>query len=47
MGGLSPLHWIAIYVLFLVLIGIPAAQILRRVGAGPWWALLVCVLVSA
>jgi hypothetical protein len=43
MGSFSLMHWVVVLMILavpLVLVGVPVARILRRVGFGRWWCLL-------
>jgi hypothetical protein len=43
MGSFSLMHWIVISMILalpLILVGVPVARILRRVGFSRWWCLL-------
>ena len=39
MGGLSIWHWL-IVVFFVVVLSIPIARILRRIGYSRWWTIV-------
>lgn len=42
-----PLGTIVTMLVFLALIAIPAAIVLKRIGRSPWWALLCFVPIAA
>ena len=39
MGSLSIWHWL-IFIFFIVVLGIPIARILTRIGYSKWWAIV-------
>ena len=39
MGSLSILHWL-IVIFFIVVLGIPIARILTRIGYSKWWTIV-------
>jgi amino acid transporter len=43
MGSMSVLHWVVVLVFYLIVylvVGMPVARILRRVGYSGWWSIL-------
>ena len=42
MGGFGVWHWLAV-VLYLVVLGVPVARILGRVGLSAWWTILAFI----
>ena len=40
MGSLSIWHWL-IFIFFIVVLGIPIARILTRIGYSKWWTIFI------